>query len=114
MLDSTTNRYKCFGCGKGGDIISFVKESNGLDFNGAICYLLKMYCPDVDIPSIYEKKDPDEIALQNKRILFMRTMSMPMNFSANNIKQILPKLLLVGNTLKRTKVVVGMQHTVKP
>lgn len=67
MLDSTTNRYKCFGCGKGGDIISFVEESNGLDFNGAICYLLKMYCPDVDIPSIYEKKGPDEIALQKQK-----------------------------------------------
>lgn len=70
MLDSTTNRYKCFGCGKGGDIISFVEESNGLDFNGAICYLLKMYCPDVDIPSIYEKKGPDEIALQKQKDSF--------------------------------------------
>ena len=65
-------------------------------------------------PQFMKRKVLMRLPCKNKRILFMRTMSMPMNFSANNIKQILPKLLLVGNTLKRTKVVVGMQHTVKP
>ncbi|OGI84097.1 DNA primase [Candidatus Nomurabacteria bacterium RIFCSPLOWO2_01_FULL_36_10b] len=28
--------YKCFGCGKGGDIFSFVEEIEGLDFFGAL------------------------------------------------------------------------------
>lgn len=70
LLDSTINRYKCFGCGKSGDIISLVEESNGLDFNGAICFLLKMYCPDVDIPSIYEKNISEDIALQKQKETF--------------------------------------------
>lgn len=28
--------YHCFGCGKGGDIFSFVEEAEGLDFKGAL------------------------------------------------------------------------------
>ena len=28
--------YYCFGCGKGGDLFSFVRETQGLDFAGAI------------------------------------------------------------------------------
>ena len=28
--------YKCFGCGKSGDIITFVRETEGLNFNEAI------------------------------------------------------------------------------
>ena len=28
--------YHCFGCGKGGDVISFVQESENLDFVGAV------------------------------------------------------------------------------
>jgi DNA primase len=28
--------YYCFGCGKGGDLISFVRETEGLDFAGAV------------------------------------------------------------------------------
>src|ERR1044072_9085962 len=31
--------YYCFGCGKGGDVISFVRETEGLDFVGAIEWL---------------------------------------------------------------------------
>lgn len=91
LLDSTINRYKCFGCGKSGDIISLVEESNGLDFNGAICFLLKMYCPDVDIPSIYEKIFLKILRYKNKKKPFMRTTSMRMSFFADNIKQTLLK-----------------------
>jgi DNA primase len=28
--------YYCFGCGKGGDLISFVRETENLDFAGAV------------------------------------------------------------------------------
>src|SRR3989338_8901996 len=28
--------YHCFGCGKGGDIFSFVEEIEGLNFSGAL------------------------------------------------------------------------------
>ena len=66
ILDSTTNRYKCFGCGKGGDVISFVEESKGLDFNGAVSFLLKMYCSDVDLHTINEELNAEDIALRQQ------------------------------------------------
>lgn len=36
MLDTTMNRYKCYGCGKSGDVISFVEECQGVGFIDAI------------------------------------------------------------------------------
>lgn len=35
--------YKCFGCGKGGDAIQFVIESQGCTFNQAVTYLANLY-----------------------------------------------------------------------
>jgi DNA primase len=31
--------YHCFGCGRGGDVISFVRETENLDFVGAVEWL---------------------------------------------------------------------------
>lgn len=42
--------YHCFGCGAGGDIISFVQEIEGLDFKGA----LKMLAERAGVPLVYE------------------------------------------------------------
>ena len=60
MLDTTLNRYKCFGCGKGGDVIQFVMESQGYDFTEAVRCLLDMYCRDVDTRDIFEKDAPED------------------------------------------------------
>ena len=35
-VDSGKGFYKCFGCGKAGDIISFVRETEGLEFTEAV------------------------------------------------------------------------------
>ena len=67
LLDSTTNLYYCFGCEKGGDVITFVEESQGLEFDGAVRYLLDMYCPDVDTSDLYEKRTPEEDELYRKQ-----------------------------------------------
>lgn len=67
LLDSTTNLYYCFGCEKGGDVITFVEESQGLGFDGAVRYLLDMYCPDVDTSDLYEKRTPEEDELYRKQ-----------------------------------------------
>lgn len=56
MLDLSLNMFKCFGCGKGGDIISFVQELKGFDFVEAVKFLLKTYCPDVDTSDLYSKQ----------------------------------------------------------
>ena len=59
MLDTSLNRYKCFGCGKGGDVIQFVMESQGYDFTESVRFLLDMYCHDADIHDIFEKTSPE-------------------------------------------------------
>jgi DNA primase len=38
-VDPGKGLYHCFGCGKGGDMIQFVRETQGLDFVGAIEWL---------------------------------------------------------------------------
>ncbi|MGA7270068.1 MAG: CHC2 zinc finger domain-containing protein, partial [Acidimicrobiia bacterium] len=35
-LDSARGLYHCFGCQKGGDVFTFLSESQGLDFNDAL------------------------------------------------------------------------------
>ena len=60
MLDSALNRYKCFGCGRSGDVITFMEDYNGLDFPGAVRALLDMYCPDVDTQDLYDRQTPEE------------------------------------------------------
>jgi DNA primase len=59
-FNSTLNRYKCFGCGKSGDVIQFVEDYSGLDFQGAVRYLLDTYCPDLDLHDINEKMTPEK------------------------------------------------------
>jgi DNA primase len=40
-LDPTRGLYHCFGCGKGGDVYTFVQETQGLDFNEAVEFLAR-------------------------------------------------------------------------
>jgi DNA primase len=59
-LNSALNRYKCFGCGKGGDVIQMVEDFLGLDFNGAVHYLIDTFCPELNSENIYEKLTPEK------------------------------------------------------
>lgn len=47
--------YKCFGCGRSGDVIEFLKEQQGMDFPSAIMYLAER----VNI-QIEQYEDPNE------------------------------------------------------
>lgn len=42
-VSPTKNLFKCFGCGKGGDAISFVMEHEGYDYPEALRYLASKY-----------------------------------------------------------------------
>lgn len=55
--------YKCFGCGKAGDAIEFVKEIEGLTYLQAMQYLGKKYGIQLE----EEEETPEEIARQNAR-----------------------------------------------
>ncbi|CAN5746193.1 DNA primase [soil metagenome] len=55
--------YYCFGCGKGGDLISFVCETESLDFVGAVEWLAERF----RVPLEYEEASPRVEAERRKR-----------------------------------------------
>ena len=55
--------FYCFGCGKGGDLISFVRETENLDFAGAIEWLGERF----RVPLEYEETSPAADAARKRR-----------------------------------------------
>jgi DNA primase len=55
--------YHCFGCGAGGDAITFVRELEGLDFVGAIEWLADRF----RVPLEYEESSPEADAQRRRR-----------------------------------------------
>ena len=53
-VNADLNLYHCFGCGKGGDVVTFVRETEGLDFVGAIEWLAERF----RVPLEYEESSP--------------------------------------------------------
>jgi DNA primase len=53
--------YKCFGCGKAGDVIRFVMDVEGLSYPEALRHLAKKY--GIDVPE--RELTPDEVLSQN-------------------------------------------------
>ena len=58
--------YYCFGCGKGGDVVSFVRETENLDFVGAIEFLAERFRLQLE----YEESSPaaDEARRRRERL----------------------------------------------
>ena len=67
VLDTSLNMYKCFGCGKGGDVIRFVEDFKGMGFVDAVKFLLRQYSPDVDTSDLEAKVTPEEKERQSMR-----------------------------------------------
>ena len=65
-VNSDLNLYHCFGCGKGGDVVTFVRETEGLDFVGAIEWLAERF----RVPLEYEESSPqaDESRRRRERL----------------------------------------------
>lgn len=55
--------YYCFGCQRGGDAISFVEETEGVDFVGAIEWLAQRF----NVPLEYEEASPQQDARRRRR-----------------------------------------------
>jgi DNA primase len=55
--------YYCFGCGKGGDLIDFVRETESVDFVGAIEWLAERF----RVPLEYEETSPRVEAERKRR-----------------------------------------------
>src|SRR4051812_21760601 len=55
--------FKCFGCGEGGDAISFVEKHENLDFVGAIEWLADRFGVALE----YEETSPEQDRLRKRR-----------------------------------------------
>lgn len=55
--------YYCFGCGAKGDVITFVRESEQLDFSGAIEWLAERF----NVPLEYEESSPEADEARKRR-----------------------------------------------
>jgi DNA primase len=62
-VDPGKGLYHCFGCGKGGDVFTFVRETQGLDFGGAVEWLADRF----RVPVEYEDSSPREDAARRRR-----------------------------------------------
>ena len=74
--------YKCFGCGKGGGVISFVMELENLPFRDAVALLAKragMAMPEMGGPSAGMRERREKILTMNKKAAqaFYRWLNAP-------------------------------------
>src|SRR3954462_6095051 len=62
-VDAAKKVYHCFGCGRGGDGFTFVRELEGLDFVGALEYLADRYNVELEVAD----EDPREAEKRQRR-----------------------------------------------
>jgi DNA primase len=62
-VNAVDKLYYCFGCGAKGDLITFVRETEGLDFAGAIEWLGERF----RVPIEYEESSPQQDAARKRR-----------------------------------------------
>jgi DNA primase len=62
-VDPVDKLYYCFGCGKGGDVVRFVQETENLDFAGAIEWLAERFRVTLE----YDETSPQADAARRRR-----------------------------------------------
>jgi len=62
-VNAADKLFYCFGCGRGGDMITFVREAQGLDFAGAVEWLADRF----RIPLEYEASSPRQAEQRRRR-----------------------------------------------
>ena len=69
-IDPVEKLYHCFGCGVGGDVFSFVMETEGLDFAGALETLADRYGVQLERETLRDETlgpGPDREAVRHAR-----------------------------------------------
>ncbi len=64
MVSPELQIYKCFGCGRGGDLFSFVQEAEGIDFVAAVKELAQKAGVKIDIKESKEGKSRRDTILE--------------------------------------------------
>lgn len=97
FVSPTRSSYHCFGCNKGGDLINFVQEIEGLDFVGALKHLAEKAGIELEP---FERKSQDE----NEKL--WQALASAEIFYRNNLateKEVIKHLLGRGLTIETIK-----------
>src|SRR4051794_16296677 len=75
-VNAVDKLYYCFGCGAKGDLITFVRETEGLDFAGSIEWLAER----LRIPIEYEESSPKQDAARLRRTRLLALLDQAARF----------------------------------
>ncbi len=75
-VNAVDKLYYCFGCGAKGDLITFVRETEGLDFAGSIEWLGERF----RIPIEYEETSPEQDAVRTRRTRLLALLDQAASF----------------------------------
>jgi DNA primase len=75
-VNAVDKLYYCFGCGAKGDLITFVRETEGLDFAGSIEWLAERF----RVPIEYEESSPAQEAARRRRDRMYALLDQAANF----------------------------------
>ena len=75
-VDPVEKLYYCFGCGKGGDVVRFVQETENLDFAGAIEWLADRFNVQIE----YEETSPEQDARRRRRERLLEVLEAAASF----------------------------------
>ncbi len=75
-VNAVDKLYYCFGCGAKGDLITFVRETEGLDFAGSIEWLGERF----RIPIEYEESSPEQDAVRTRRVRLLALLDQAATF----------------------------------
>ncbi len=76
--------YKCFSCGKGGDVFSFIQEKENVSFPEAVRIVAKKY--SIDIPDV--ELSSEEIARIKERETRLIVLEKAYHFFVDNLSQL--------------------------
>jgi DNA primase len=75
-VNAVDKLYYCFGCGAKGDLITFVRETEGLDFAGSIEWLAERF----RVPIEYEESSPQQDAARQRRTRLLSLLDQAASF----------------------------------
>jgi DNA primase len=80
-VNAVDKLFYCFGCGMKGDLITFVKETEGLDFASAVEWLAERY----RIPLSYEETSPQAEAKRERRARLLSLLEQAAAYYERNL-----------------------------
>src|SRR3954463_1974543 len=80
-VNAVDKLYYCFGCGAKGDMITFVRETEGLDFVGAVEWLADRF----RIPLEYEEVSPEQQQRRSRRERLLALLEQATVFYERNL-----------------------------